>query len=433
MPKTPAAKESASEAAGPSSDSAAPDGLEFIKRASLEGAKAPEKLDATLSQELTGGYARPACDPELDGKDPDATDNANYFCEYAYLYHQMDMLEDSHRTGSYYTAIVSNPSCFEGKVVLDVGAGTCVLAIFAAQAGAKQVFAVEATDMAQRGKRIVEANGLGDKIRVIQGTMETVELPCKVDIIVSEWMGYLLLRESMLDSVLLARDRWLKPGGAMFPSHASLFLAPIAGGQSKAFKQKFEQWQGEEQHWSTFESDMSQWYGIDFSCVKEEFGVEQKKYYLQTGSFVNLNQKQLLGPGKALMELDLLTVRIDDLQYPSEPSNCTLRVVRDGAIEGFCGYFDTYFRGSTENPAEQEVVLSTAPTNGPSTHWGQQAFGFFPPLNARRGDALECSVLITRQKLNPRLLALETVFVLSRQVDGKRTVLDERKEQYFVD
>merc|ERR1719377_286094 len=106
----------------------------------------------------------------------------------------MDMLEDSHRTGSYYNAIVSNPSCFQDKVVLDVGAGTCVLAMFAAQAGAKQVFAVEATNMAQRGKRIVESNGLSDVIRVIQGTIETVSLPCEVDIIVSEWMGYFLLR-----------------------------------------------------------------------------------------------------------------------------------------------------------------------------------------------------------------------------------------------
>ena len=49
---------------------------------------------------------------------------------------------------------------------------------------------------------------LGGVIEVIQGTIETVELPEKVDIIISEWMGYFLLRESMLDSVLVARDRW---------------------------------------------------------------------------------------------------------------------------------------------------------------------------------------------------------------------------------
>ncbi len=60
---------------------------------------------------------------------------------------------------------------------------------------------------------------------MIQGTIETVSLPEKVDIIISEWMGYFLLRESMLDSVLVARDRFLKPGGALYPSHARLYLA----------------------------------------------------------------------------------------------------------------------------------------------------------------------------------------------------------------
>jgi len=41
---------------------------------------------------------------------------------------------------------------------------------------------------------------LSDIVEVIQGTIETIELPEKVDIIISEWMGYFLLRESMLDS-----------------------------------------------------------------------------------------------------------------------------------------------------------------------------------------------------------------------------------------
>ena len=44
---------------------------------------------------------------------------------------------------------------------------------------------------------------------------------------VLQWMGYFLLRESMLDSVLVARDRFLAPGGALYPSHARMFFAPI--------------------------------------------------------------------------------------------------------------------------------------------------------------------------------------------------------------
>lgn len=54
-----------------------------------------------------------------------------------------------------------------------------------------------------------------------------------MDIIISEWMGYFLLRESMLDSVLHARDKFLRPGGALYPSHARLYLGPIRSSLSR--------------------------------------------------------------------------------------------------------------------------------------------------------------------------------------------------------
>ena len=60
-------------------------------------------------------------------------------------------------------------------------------------------------------------NGLTDTITIIQGMVENVQLPVeKVDIIISEWMGYFLLYEAMLDTVLCARDKWLAPDGLVF-------------------------------------------------------------------------------------------------------------------------------------------------------------------------------------------------------------------------
>jgi len=93
----------------------------------------------------------------------------------------------------------------------------------------------------------MEANSLSEIVTVIQGAVEDIELPIEedglvadddstspenrnqvVDIIISEWMGYFLLRESMLDSLIRARDKFLKPrAGLMFPSHATMYLAPI--------------------------------------------------------------------------------------------------------------------------------------------------------------------------------------------------------------
>lgn len=57
--------------------------------------------------------------------------------------------------------------------------------------------------------------------------MEDLELEEKVDIIISEWMGFHLLHESMLDSVLYARDRWLAEDGVMLPDVAQVFMVPV--------------------------------------------------------------------------------------------------------------------------------------------------------------------------------------------------------------
>lgn len=156
----------------------------------------------------------------------ETTEFANYFVTYGYLYHQKQMLEDHVRMASYRDAILRNRAHFDGATVLDVGTGTGVLAIWAAQAGARKVYAVEATDAAAFARRMVAHNGFGEVVEVIQGKMEDVQLPEKVDVIVSEWMGYLLIRESMIDSVIFARDRWLREGGLLYPSHATCVHTP---------------------------------------------------------------------------------------------------------------------------------------------------------------------------------------------------------------
>jgi protein arginine N-methyltransferase 1 len=142
-------------------------------------------------------------------------DFANYFCTYSYLYHQKEMLCDRVRMDAYHSAVFRNAHHFRGKVVLDVGTGSGILAIWSAQAGARKVYAVEATNMAEHARELARANDVADIVEVIQGSMEDVVLPEKVDVIISEWMGYFLLRESMFDSVICARDRWLKPDGVM--------------------------------------------------------------------------------------------------------------------------------------------------------------------------------------------------------------------------
>lgn len=88
-----------------------------------------------------------------------------------------------------------------------------------------------------KAREIVEVNGMSDKITLLQGKMEEVVLPFdKVDIIISEWMGYFLLYESMLDTVLYARDKYLVKDGLIFPDKATIFMAGIEDGDYKEEK-----------------------------------------------------------------------------------------------------------------------------------------------------------------------------------------------------
>ncbi|XP_050878504.1 probable histone-arginine methyltransferase 1.3 [Lathyrus oleraceus] len=129
---------------------------------------------------------------------------------------------------TYYAAVIENRADFTGRVVVDVGAGSGILSLFAAQAGAKHVYAVEASEMAEYARKLIAGNPtLAQRITVIKGRVEDVELPEKADILISEPMGTLLVNERMLESYVIARDRFLTPTGKMFPGVGRIHMAPF--------------------------------------------------------------------------------------------------------------------------------------------------------------------------------------------------------------
>ena len=144
---------------------------------------------------------------------------------YAELEVHRTMICDRVRTDAFRRAIdaVVRP----GDVVLDVGAGTGILSVFAARAGAARVYAVERTTIAVVAQDFAAANGVADIVEVIQGEVEDIELPERVDVIVSEWLGGFGIDEGMLAPVITARDRWLKPGGVMIPRSVTAWTALV--------------------------------------------------------------------------------------------------------------------------------------------------------------------------------------------------------------
>ena len=130
---------------------------------------------------------------------------------YAEIEVHRSMICDRVRTDGFRRALTSVVR--PGDVVLDVGAGSGILSLFAAQAGAARVYAVERTTVAVLAQELAAANGFAETIVVIHGDVMEIDLPERVDVIVSEWLGGFGIDEGMLAPVIAARDRWLKPGG----------------------------------------------------------------------------------------------------------------------------------------------------------------------------------------------------------------------------
>lgn len=237
--------------------------------------------------------------------------------------------------------------------------------MFCAKAGAAHVYAIDKSAILDKARENVFLNGLADKITCLRGRVEDLVLPvARVDVIVSEWMGYCLLYEAMLPSVLWARDRYLRPEtGLMVPSHATLFLAPTSD----------PEYVGES---VTFWRDV---YGFDMRPMLEGL-VRDVRVQYTPGSAV-------CGTPAAAVALDLYTCTADDLSFRVPWASRLTRDLGDGdGIDGFVLWFDNYFattrRPDTEKieaPAaawqagrggDGSVAFTTAP-DAPDTHWKQ--------------------------------------------------------------
>mmetsp|Transcript_6345 Transcript_6345/g.18584 ORF Transcript_6345/g.18584 Transcript_6345/m.18584 type:complete len:414 (-) Transcript_6345:178-1419(-) len=382
-----------------------------LERAGMEAEKSDEvppevagdmKMHVLTNGQQIGRVAVPN-DTSLvmkGGNAAKAADFANYFCSYAYLYHQKQMLTDHHRMSSYHQAIMRNRVLFEGKTVVDVGTGSGILAAWSAQAGAGQVWAVEYTDMAKHAVSVMKHNGVDDRVHVVKGAIEELDLPAgSVDVIISEWMGYFLLRESMLDSVIRGRDRLLKPGGAMFPSHATMVWAAITCEDERLRK---VQDCGEAMvDWRAFTDETAEQYGVSMKCLDEAYAKEQRDYYSLSSMWYELGADQIVGEPVVVKELNMHTCTVEQVQGV-EHAPFAFQADAPSTVSGFAGWFDTDFAGSEQNPCPERVVLSTHPRIG-YTHWGQQVFFLEEAIELNPGDVLSGSMSMRRQKTSARL------------------------------
>ncbi|KAK3203387.1 hypothetical protein GRF29_112g1142666 [Pseudopithomyces chartarum] len=266
------------------------------------------------------------------------------------------MQKDEVRTKSYRDAIYQNGHLFKDKVVLDVGCGTSILSMFAVRAGAKHVIGVDMSTIIDKAKEIVEANGMSDKITLLQGKMEEVKLPFdKVDIIISEWMGYFLLYESMLDTVLYARDKYLVKDGLIFPDKATIFMAGIEDGEYKDEKIGF---------WDNV-------WGFDYTPLKATAMTEP---LVDT-----VDLKAVVTDPAPVITLDLYKCTVADLAFRLPYQ---LKARRSDFVHAIIAWFDIEF-----SACHKPIKFSTGP-HTKYTHWKQTVFYLRDVLTVEEGEEI---------------------------------------------
>lgn len=324
------------------------------------------KLRERLCQaELAIEHMRKAAQSWLEPSEPVVgRDDEPYFESYGHHGIHLEMLSDRPRMDSYRRAIALNAdACIRGKTVLDVGCGTGILSMLCARVGAQHVTGVDRSDIVYHAVDIVRENGLSEKVSLVRNTAEELNLPDRVDVIVSEWMGYFLLFEGMLESVLKARDRLLRPGGLILPNRCQLFLAALNDPELHQRMVGF---------WDNVE-------GFRMTCMRREVLTEA---HIITANAANVCSTR----PAVLLDLDLHACCMEDSDFATDFELELLPGTQ--RVTALVGYFDCLF----ELPAP--VILSTAIDAEP-THWKQTVFLLEEPHVPAQGETtlrgcLEC-------------------------------------------
>jgi type I protein arginine methyltransferase len=248
------------------------------------------------------------------------------------------LLEDTVRCDALRRAI--QIAVLPGDVVVDVGAGTGLLSFFAVQAGARRVYAIDFSTIADLAAELIQANGFGDKITLIRENSKAVHLPELCDVLISETLGsFCFDGENAIEFISDARDRFLKQGGTLIPASAETLIMPVT---SDAFGVG---------GWADHLYDL-------------EFAPFRRKLFSHV-SLVRADKApfEQLSPPAACYQIDFRTVT----RNPGK-TFLPFRIARSGRLDGFLGWFKAQLCG--------DIFIDNSPYS-PRTNWPQT---YFPTL-----------------------------------------------------
>ena len=267
---------------------------------------------------------------------------------------QRGMLLDTRRTQAFKEAI--EQVIKGGETVIDVGSGSGILSMFAARAGASQVFALEITDIVDLSTLIARKNGL-DAIEFSQGDAGNFKANSKVDLVISEFIGLYVLDEWLHFSAFAkVRDANLKDDGNVIPKSAKMYLSAI------------------DNHRLYVERGFGFWeapvFGFDFS---EVLSVEAKSPRREI--IYQFEEKSIIDTA-IVASFDFRTLTIDGYFFEKE---LVFIYATDGFCHGFLGYFDL--------EVTDGKYISTSPLES-STHWRQSYFPM-PKIGVKAGETIK--------------------------------------------
>ncbi len=224
------------------------------------------------------------------------------------------MLVDTARTEAFRRAI--GEVVQDGNTVIDVGTGSGVLAMFAAQAGAAEVYGLEMTAMADRAAEVAAANGL-DNVQIVRGDAASFTPDAPVDVVLGEFIGLALLDEwRHFAAFAEVRDNALRPGGQVLPRAAKLLFSAVDSRRLYV-----------DRGYGFWETPA---YGLDFSALRQA-DIDWPLRYVVTA-----DEKDVVDTAE-VHNLDYLTATSEDSFFSSE---VRLRYPVAGSFHGVLVHFE---------------------------------------------------------------------------------------------
>jgi protein arginine N-methyltransferase 1 len=273
----------------------------------------------------------------------------------------LTILNDTARKGAFVRAV--RETVRPDDVVLDLGTGSGILAVAAAQAGARHVYAVEPAGMVHLAEQVARRNGVADRITFLRGWSTQLRLPEPATLLTTDIVGNEALDMVIWETVQDARERLLTPDARLLPSRLQGWARLVEVPPDVLARHRVDE--GQVATWRAA-------YGIDFGPLAEGEADRPVGFYERPEV---AREWPVLGAQTPLYEAslyDAMTPIDVELALPAD---------RAGVATGVIVYFDATL--------SETVSFSSSPWHGgENSHWYTAVWALPEPVRVDTGSTV---------------------------------------------